>query len=87
MVGRRLRLSRGKRLTSFLSLQPGLHGVLGKEPPASDQNAPGHVLSARELVANGPGLQTEGMGELLDRVQRFHDGIFDAGLGPQSLPR
>jgi hypothetical protein len=49
-------------------LQPSLHGVLGKEPPASDEYAPGHVLSAGELVADGARLQTEGVGELLDRV-------------------
>jgi hypothetical protein len=58
----------GSGLTGFLSLQPGLHGILGEEPPAPDENAPGHVLSPGELVAHCPRLETKGVGELLDRV-------------------
>ena len=67
-IGCGLHLVGRERLTSFLSLQPGLHGVLWKQPPASNENAPGHVLSPGELVADGARLQTEGVGELLDRV-------------------
>ena len=63
-----MRLARGNGLTGFLISQPGLHRVLRKEPPASNENAPGHVLPAGELVTNGPRLQTQGVGELLDCV-------------------
>jgi hypothetical protein len=63
-----LHLARGEDLTSFLSLQPGLHGVLWKQPPASDENAPGQVLSPGELVADSAGLETQRVGELLNRV-------------------
>jgi len=63
-----LHLVRRDGLTDFLSLQPGLYCVLGKEPPAPDENAPGHVLSAGELVADSPRLQPQCVGELLNRV-------------------
>ena len=55
-------------MTGFLSLQPGLDRVLGEEPPAPDPNAPGHVLSPGELVADSSGLETQRVGELLNRV-------------------
>ena len=82
IVGRRGSLAR-----AFLSLQPGLHRVFGEETPAPNSNAPWQVLSPGELVANGSGLETQRVGELLDCVQRPHDGLSDSGLGPQSLPR
>jgi hypothetical protein len=63
-----LRLIGREGLTSFLSLQPGLDGILWKQPPASNENAPGHVLSPGELVADGARLETQCVGELLDRV-------------------
>lgn len=58
----------GSVLTALLSLQPGLHRVLGKEPPAPNSNAPGQVLPPGELVTDGPRLQTQCLGELLDCV-------------------
>src|SRR5580700_10893361 len=67
-VDRGLHLVSGDGLTGFLSLQPGLHRVLGEEPPASNENALRHVLSSRELVADGSGLQTQCLGELLNRI-------------------
>lgn len=71
----------------FLSFQPGLDGLFREEPPAAYDNALGQIVSPGQLVADGPRLQAERVGELLDRVQRLHDRISDSGLGPQSLPR
>src|SRR5437879_555962 len=79
-VGCGLRLARRDGLTGFLSLQPSLHRVFREEPPASNENAAGHVLSPGELVADGSGPETQGVGELLDCVQRPHDGISGSGL-------
>src|SRR5262245_38774091 len=78
---------RGSFLKGFLGLHPGLNRVFREQPPPPNSNAPGQVLSPGELVADGSGLETQRVGELLDCVQRPHYGISDSGLGPQSLPR
>jgi hypothetical protein len=52
----------------FLSLEPSLHRVLRKEPPAANTDTPGQILSAGQLVAHRPRLQAQCLGELLDRV-------------------